>query len=257
MAWADLLRVTERILTNLDPAGVVAEIADSLAGLIPVHTLGVYVHEPAQRRLSPLLARGGTHTQSVFAGNTQMADTTVVMENPSHTSQPGSTSHTTSATGFDAGALKRMASDLAAHLGPVASIVVKSAAKKSVTVHQLVTSLAADIADATVRADFIRKHSPVADRSGPPAVDHSQPVRSNTLPSGLYPPQSPFDSAMLARAEAELAQHIGAVAKAIVRRASARAHTDQELYAMLANEIDDGNDRKSFLRKVMSVSGRV
>ena len=47
------------------------------------------------------------------------------------------------------------------------------------------------------------------------------------------------------------------VAKAIVRRASARAHTDQELYAMLANEIDDANDRKSFLRKVMSVSGRV
>ena len=55
---AELLRVTERILTNLDPAAVVAEIADSLAGLIPVDTLGIYVHEPAQRRLSPLLARG-------------------------------------------------------------------------------------------------------------------------------------------------------------------------------------------------------
>ena len=55
---SELLRVTERILTNLDPAEVVAEIADSLAGLIPVDTLGIYVHEPAQRTLEPLLARG-------------------------------------------------------------------------------------------------------------------------------------------------------------------------------------------------------
>jgi diguanylate cyclase (GGDEF)-like protein len=54
----ELLRVTERILTNLDPAAVIAEIADSLAGLIPVDTLGVYVHEPQHGVLSPLLARG-------------------------------------------------------------------------------------------------------------------------------------------------------------------------------------------------------
>ena len=55
---AELLRVTERILTNLDPAAVMAEIADSLAGLIPVDTLGIYVHEPATHSLEPLLARG-------------------------------------------------------------------------------------------------------------------------------------------------------------------------------------------------------
>jgi diguanylate cyclase (GGDEF)-like protein/excisionase family DNA binding protein len=55
---AELLRVTERILTNLDPAAVVSDIADSLAGLIPVDTLGIYVHEPLEHSLSPLLARG-------------------------------------------------------------------------------------------------------------------------------------------------------------------------------------------------------
>ena len=55
---AELLRVTERILTTLDPAAVIDEIADSLAGLIPIDTLGVYVHEPVSRTLDPLLARG-------------------------------------------------------------------------------------------------------------------------------------------------------------------------------------------------------
>jgi diguanylate cyclase (GGDEF)-like protein len=55
---AALLRVTERILTTLDPATVIAEIADSLAGIVPVDTLGIYVHQPAERALEPLLARG-------------------------------------------------------------------------------------------------------------------------------------------------------------------------------------------------------
>ena len=55
---AELLRVSERILTTLDPAAVIAEIADSLAGLIPIDTLGVYVHDALGRTLDPLLARG-------------------------------------------------------------------------------------------------------------------------------------------------------------------------------------------------------
>ncbi len=54
----ELLRVTEAILTNLDPAAVMAEVADSLGRIIAVDTLGVYVHQVHQRQLSPLLARG-------------------------------------------------------------------------------------------------------------------------------------------------------------------------------------------------------
>jgi diguanylate cyclase (GGDEF)-like protein/excisionase family DNA binding protein len=54
----ELLRVTEAILTNLDPGAVIAEVADSLDGIVPVDTLGVYVHDVARRWLSPMLARG-------------------------------------------------------------------------------------------------------------------------------------------------------------------------------------------------------
>ncbi len=54
----ELLRVTERILTNLDPTAIVSEIAESLARLIPVDTLGIYLHEPVEHVLDPLLARG-------------------------------------------------------------------------------------------------------------------------------------------------------------------------------------------------------
>lgn len=54
----ELLRVTESILTNLDPVAVVEEMADSLEHLIPVDDLAIYVHQPREHVLDPLLARG-------------------------------------------------------------------------------------------------------------------------------------------------------------------------------------------------------
>lgn len=65
-----------------------------------------------------------------------------------------------------------------------------------------------------------------------------------------------FEASTLARAEAELAQYIGAVARAVVRRAANKAHGEHELFTLLAQEIDDPALRKAFLRKAMSVSGR-
>ena len=198
-----------------------------------------------RQSLAGLVDPQATSTHSTMVGATSLADTTVVQ------------TRTSQAPAFDAAKLQQIAADLAVHLGPVASIVVKSAARKSTTSRQLVEGLANDIADATVRADFIKKHAPATDRSQLPTTERSQPTRTDALPTGLYPPPPTFDAALLARAESELAQHIGAVAKAIVRRAAAKARGEQELYNLLANEIDDVQGRKVFLRRVMSVSGRV
>lgn len=182
---------------------------------------------------------------TVFIGRTPVAEVPNVQTN-----------RTTVVTGFDPATLKALAADLAAHLGPVANIVVKSAAKKSVGLDALVRTLSEDIADRVARTDFIKKHAP----AGPNATrgERSRPSsRSEILPTGLYPSQTTFDPALLAKAEAELAQYIGAVAKAIVRRAAGKAHSEHELYSLLANEIEDAGGKKAFLRKAMSVSGRV
>lgn len=182
---------------------------------------------------------------TVVIGRTQLPDVPTLQMN-----------RTTVITGFDPAALKALAADLAAHLGPVASIVVKSAAKKSAGLEALVRTLAEDIADPVARTDFLKKHAPAVHNAGP--GDRSRPSsRSEILPTGLYPSRATFDPALLAKAEGELAQYIGAVAKAIVRRAAGKAHSEHELYSLLANEIDDANGKKAFLRKAMSVSGRV
>jgi diguanylate cyclase (GGDEF)-like protein len=54
----DLLQITETILTTLDPAAVVSEIADRLGSLVSVDSLALYLIDPTGRELRPLIARG-------------------------------------------------------------------------------------------------------------------------------------------------------------------------------------------------------
>jgi len=62
--------------------------------------------------------------------------------------------------------------------------------------------------------------------------------------------------AQLQKAEADLAQHLGAVARVVVRRAAAKARDLPELYLLLADEIEDPHEKKRFIRKAISVSRR-
>ena len=54
----ELIRVTESILSSLDPHTVVAEICDRLGTLVPVDTLGLDLYDPAAGLLIPMYARG-------------------------------------------------------------------------------------------------------------------------------------------------------------------------------------------------------
>ena len=65
-----------------------------------------------------------------------------------------------------------------------------------------------------------------------------------------------FDPATLAKADTELAKYIGAVARVVVRRAAAKVRDEAELYLLLADQIEDKEQKKAFFRKAMSVSGR-
>jgi serine/threonine protein kinase len=155
---------------------------------------------------------------------------------------------------FDGDTLRKIATALAAQTGPIASMLVKSAAKKAATITQLVEKVAVEIADDNARAAFVKAFT-VEDKSTPA----SSPVRS--AQTGSQPTQpgstpSRFDAATLARAEAELAKYIGAVARVVVRRAAAKARDEAELYLLLADQIEDKNEKKSFVRKAMSISGR-
>jgi serine/threonine protein kinase len=166
------------------------------------------------------------------------------------TSAPLSTPATTLPTGvvFDRETLKRIENELARHIGPIAPVVIRAAAKKTYTVAGLADLVSADITDDKARAAFIKKFS----------GDKSRPTGDPALGTQSTPPSAPsnIDAQTLAKAEAALAKYIGAVAKIVVKRAAAKARDAGELYLLIAEEIEDRDERKAFVRKAISASGK-
>ena len=182
------------------------------------------------------------------------AETTLVLPVPPAV-EPVSAQTTLATTlVFDSESLRKIAAALAAHVGPIASTVVKVASKKATTLTQLVEKVASEIADDKARAAFVKTFA-VEEKSTPVSAPvHSAQPRSQPTQPGSSSLR--FDAATLIKAEHELAKCIGAVARVVVRRAAAKARDESELYLLLADEIEDKNEKKLFVRKAMSVSGR-
>jgi len=170
-----------------------------------------------------------------------------------HDPRQASAPPTTLPTGlvFDRDTLKRIEVELAKHIGPIAAVVIKTAAKKAYTIAALAEIVSVDIADDKERAAFVRRFA--GDKSTPTG----DPTRAGATRQQSVPPTaSNIDSQTLAKAEAALAKYIGAVAKVVVKRAAAKARDPGELYLLIAEEIEDKNERKTFIRKAISASGK-
>ena len=152
---------------------------------------------------------------------------------------------------FDREVLKKIELDLAKHIGPIAPVVIRAAAKKAYTIASLAQMVSADIADERERSAFVKRFSGEKSKSMPTG----DPGQARSTPSA--PSSGPhIDAQTLATAEAALAKYIGAVAKIVVRRAAAKARDAGELYLLIAEEIEDQSERKAFVRKAISASGK-
>jgi serine/threonine protein kinase len=149
---------------------------------------------------------------------------------------------------FDPALLQKLESELAQHLGPIANLVVRNAAKKAPNEAELVELVALDITDVGAKTAFQRKFS---DGSRPSSQPLSGGPRTDPSTSQAA---SRFSLDVLERAERRLAEHIGAVARIVVKRAAVKARDERELYLLLADEIDDKEARKAFIRKAVSMS---
>lgn len=148
---------------------------------------------------------------------------------------------------FDPALLKKLETALAQHLGPIAPVVVRNAAKLATDQADLVQRVAQEIAEEPAKAAFEKKFSDISR----PASQPASATRSNP-PTALAAARFPLE--VLARAEDRLAEYIGAVARVVVKRAAMKARDEAELYLLLADEIEDKEDRKAFARKAVSMS---
>jgi serine/threonine protein kinase len=147
---------------------------------------------------------------------------------------------------FDADLLNQMERELAQHVGPIAPVMVRKAAKKAQDSAQLVQLLAADITHNGLRVKFERRFA-----------EASRPQPTTGTPTGpTEPPSQRFSPEILGRAEARLSEYLGPVAKVVVRRAALKARDESELYLLLADEIENPAEKKAFTRRAISTSGK-
>ena len=142
---------------------------------------------------------------------------------------------------------------IASKLGTSASILYVvseiTAAKPDILQEpaELVKLVAEEIADAPDKTAFEKQFSDISR----PASQPASATRSNP-PTSLAASRFPLE--VLERAEKRLAEYIGAVARVVVKRAAMKARDEAELYLLLADEIENKEDRKAFARKAVSMS---
>lgn len=169
---------------------------------------------------------------------------------------------------FDRETLKLIATELALHVGPMATVLVGRAAKVSPTLQDLAEKVSQEISDEPARLQFMRKvmHGEAARRapSGNSIVGDKSVLNDRSLlnhksvltkTSASQLAHANFSQDVLDRAEKRLAQYLGAIARVVVRRTAAKARDEAELYLMLADQIQDKSQRSGFVRKAMSVHG--
>ena len=139
---------------------------------------------------------------------------------------------------IDADTLHVLEQKLVAYLGPIARIMVRSAAGHAPALDALCAELAASVPEGAERERFRRDVAPLL-RTRPPAMDDA-PSRGSI--GSLHEPE-------LERAQRALTQYVGPIARVLVRRAARDASSVEGLWQALSAHIELPAERAQFLRQ--------
>ena len=250
--WSDIYAlggVLYWMITNRKPHDAAARVrTDTMPSALQVADRGLYRPEFLAAVDWALAPHEEQRPQSVAEWREALAGSGLANTvRPAEKTQP--VTRVAPAPAFEPALLKDLEAALAQHLGPIASVVVRNAAKKAATQAELIQALGAEIPEPSGKAAFDKKFLEVSRPTSKPA---SQPRTdpSTSLLAARFPVE------VLAKAEERLSEYLGAVARVVVKRAATKARDERELYLLLADEIEDKDERKAFVRKAVSVSGK-
>jgi serine/threonine protein kinase len=158
----------------------------------------------------------------------------------------------------DATVMAALESALSNHVGPMAGVLVRRAARSHPSLEAMRNALALEIDNERSQRLFLdhtdtllRKHADGIARSSAPAAPSAPTVLAPSPPAAAAPAaEAPrFDAAFLSRVETELAHHLGPLAGLLVRKSAAKARDRAELFLLLSDNIADPGQRRAFIRK--------
>jgi serine/threonine-protein kinase len=143
---------------------------------------------------------------------------------------------------FDTNMLRLMEENLRSYVGPIAAVLVRTAANRSRSPEELFAELALSVRDDAERERFRREVESVI-RLRRPAPAGTSSVSSQISSASRLPEQE------LDRAQAALTEYVGPIARVFVRQAAARVSTVDALWQRLASHIEAPAERAAFLRR--------
>ncbi len=140
-------------------------------------------------------------------------------------------------TSPDAGVMHTLEQKLAAYLGPIARVMVRSAAGRTTGLDALCAELATSVPEGIERESFRRDVAPLLQRR---AVATNGPPSHGSI--GF------LHESELERAQAALTQYVGPIARVLVRRAAREAPSIDALWQALSMHIEQPAERSAFLQ---------
>jgi serine/threonine-protein kinase len=168
----------------------------------------------------------------------------------------GSASAGTPPPHWDKAQLTQAEQSLARHVGPLASVLVRRAARDCQDLNELYTKLAEQVTDPRARDAFLGQASLITGGSlrtaggttgAPPSAGSKASVGSTGSAAGTAI-GGPLTDAVIDKAQGLLAQHVGPIAKVLVKRAAADTDSRAVFFNRLAEAVSDASARDKLLQ---------
>jgi serine/threonine-protein kinase len=158
----------------------------------------------------------------------------------------GKTDTTFPPPGWNPDELKPMEELLTRFVGPMARVMVKKAAAKTVDVQQLISILAENIGDEERRSKFLAaaaSHTATVGSTNPQTGGEGTKTTTTRFGTTILEP------ALIDEAAERAAPYLGPISKVLAKKAAVGATTRKALFLKLAENISGAEDKAKFLKE--------
>jgi serine/threonine-protein kinase len=151
-------------------------------------------------------------------------------------------------THWDPAQLSQAEHSLARHVGPLASLLVRRAARECHDLNELYGKLAEQVTDPRAHDSFLGQASLVTGgsvRTAGTGTRASATTSATSVGGG-----GPLSAALLERTQTLLAQHLGPIAQVLVKRAAAQSNVRDDFFARVADAVPDAATRDKLLAEL-------
>jgi eukaryotic-like serine/threonine-protein kinase len=154
---------------------------------------------------------------------------------------------------WDKDVLKQAEASLAKLVGPLAGVLVRRAARECADLPSLYAKLAEQVTNPQDRTAFLERATSVTSIKGSGGSGTVSNAGTRSAPSS-NPGGPPLPESLLDAASKVMAQHVGPIAKVMVRKTAARTNDRGAFFMLLADAVSDSGARQRVLTELQRLA---